>query len=246
MKEHITVAEIVNMLLRRWWIIVLSAMIFSVSVFFYSEYIVIPLYKTTGSILVASSLSTTGEVSQQNLVASQQLATTCKELLTRPDFLRSISEEVKAITGHEYPNVQLKEMIEVEPVNETEIIEITVKGSERKDLPVICNLIITKGCDEIKKARGGYPQALDLGRTPGAPYSPNTRANTLLFFFIGICVGGLIVFCIDFFDTRVKSRDDLTSKYRFPLLGEIPELAANTGKEDGYTYTYRDKGGKKE
>jgi len=236
------------MLLRRWWIIVLTAMIFSVSVFVYSEYVVVPLYKTSGSIFVDASLSQTGDVSQSNILASQQLATTCKELLTRPTFLSEVSEEVEAITGHHYPHYQLKDMIEVEAVNETEIMEITVKGSEKADLPVICNLILKNGCEEIQKVRGGYPQVLDLAANPGAPYFPNTRSNTLLFFFIGVFVGGVIVFCLDFFDTRVKSREDITSRYRFPILGEIPELVVsnNGDKDDGYAYTYRDKGGKKE
>ena len=246
MKDHITISEIVSMLLRRWWIIVITAMVFSVSVFFYSEYIVVPLYKTSGSIFVDASRSNTGDVSQANIMASVQLAETCKELLTRPTFLSEISEEVEALTGNKYPHTQLKEMIEVEAVNETEIMEITVKGSEKEDLPIICNLILTKGCERIQEVRGGYPQVLDLGTVPGKPYSPNTRANTLVFFFVGVLAGGLIVFCIDFFDTRVKSRDDIITKYKIPLLGEIPELVMNSsGGYEGYDYTYREKGGKK-
>ena len=34
----------------------------------------------------------------------------------------------------------------------------------------------------------------------------------------------VIIFLVNMFDTRVKSKDELVSKYNLPILGEIPSL----------------------
>ena len=245
MKNQITVAEIVNMLLRRWWIIALTAVVLSVSAFFYSQFMLVPLYRTDGSLFVNASRTQTSDVSQTNILASQQLAITCKEILTRRTFLSAVSEDVVTKGGHKYEATQLKKMISIKAVNDTEIMEITVSGSDRYDVKLICDSVLTLSSKELSNVmNAGQVKILDFAQLPKKPYSPNTRNNTLICFFIGILAGGLIVFCIEFLDTRVKSRDDLITRYSIPLLGEIPELIITQPKEAGYIYTYREKGGK--
>lgn len=249
MKEQLTVSEIVNMLLRRWWIIAFTAFSLAVVAFFYSQFMLVPLYKTDGSLFVNASRTQTSDVSQSNIIASQQLATTCKEILTRRTFLATVSEDVVAKGGNKYPPAQLKKMISIKSVNDTEIMEITVSGSEREDLKLICDSVLTLSANELSRViNAGQVKILDLGQVPERPYSPNTRNNTLICFFIGLLAGSLIVFCIEFLDTRVKSREDIVSRYDGALLGEIPELnITNSKKEDGYSYNayaYHEKGGK--
>ena len=252
MKEQLTLTEIVNMLLRRWWIIALTAFSLAVTAFFYSQFLLVPLYRTDGSLYVNASRTQTSDVSSSNLLASQQLATTCKEILTRRTFLSTVSEDVESKGGNKYPPAQLKKMIAIKSVNDTEIMEITVSGSEREDIKLVCNSVLTLAAGELSRViNAGQVKVLDLGQLPEKPYSPNTRNNTLLCFFIGLLAGGLIVFCIEFLDTRVKSRDDLVNRYSEPLLGEIPELLPSARKDEGrsysysYSYGYGEKGGKK-
>ncbi len=250
LKEQLTVSEIVNMLLRRWWIIAFTAFSLAVAAFFYSQFMLVPLYRTDGSLFVNASRTQTSDVSSSNILASQQLATTCKEILTRRTFLAAVSDDVVENGGHRYPPAQLKKMISIRSVNDTEIMEITVSGSEREDLKLICDSVLTMSANELSRViNAGQVKILDLGQVPEKPYSPNTRANTLLCFFIGLLAGSLIVFCIELLDTRVKSRDDIVTRYEGSLLGEIPELSLVIGKkEDGYShgsYAYHDKGGKK-
>lgn len=249
MKEQFTITEIVNMLLRRWWIIALTAISLTVTAFFYSQFLLVPLYKTDGSLYVNASRTQTSDVSQANILASQQLATTCKEILSRRTFLASVAADVKAKGGQEYLPAELKKMISIKSVNETEIMEITVSGSEQADIKLVCDSVLTLSAGELSRViNAGQVKILDLGQVPEKPYSPNTRNNTLICFFIGLFLGGFIVFCMDFLDTRVKSRDELINRYSQPLLGEIPELVTQVPKKEdnsSQSHSYDKKGGNK-
>lgn len=241
MKEQFSISELINIFLRRWWIIALSAIILCVSGFFYAQFIVTPLYRTDGTLYVNARRTQTSDVSTTNIMASQQLATTYKEILKRRTFLAQVAEDV----GNKYSVGELSGMITMSPLNETEIMEIKVTGEVPEDVYAICHSVLTHAPDElIRVVNAGSVKILDDGQIPKTPYSPNVKNYTLVAFALGLALGALIVFCIEFFDTRVKSRDDIINKYKEPLLGEIPALVLTPGKrEEGYSYS--EKGGKK-
>lgn len=242
MKEQLSIAEIINMFLRRWWILALSAIILSVSAFFYAQFMVEPLYRTDGTLYVNARRTQTSDVSQTNLLASQQLATTYKEILSRRTFLAQVAADV----GNKYTVTQLGKMISMDALNETEIMEIKVTGMVPEDIAVICNSVLTHAPDElIRVVNAGSVKILDQAQVPENPISPNVKNYTLIAFVLGLAVGALIVFCLEFLDTRVKSREDIVNRYEEPLLGEIPELAYIPSKKEE-SYSYHNKGGKTE
>lgn len=241
MKEQFSISDLINIFLRRWWILALSAIILCVSGFFYAQFIVTPLYRTDGTLYVNARRTQSSDVSGANIVASQQLATTYKEILKRRTFLAQVAEDV----GNKYSVSQLSGMISMSPLNETEIMQIKVTGEVPEDVYAICHSVLTHAPDElIRVVNAGSVKILEDGQIPKKPYSPDVKKYTLFAFALGLALGALIVFCIEFFDTRVKSRDDIINRYKEPLLGEIPSLVLTPGKRDE-GYSYGEKGGKK-
>ncbi len=241
MKEQFSISDLINIFLRRWWILALSAIILCVSGFFYAQFIVTPLYRTDGTLYVNARRTQSSDVSGANIVASQQLATTYKEILKRRTFLAQVAEDV----GNKYSVSQLSGMISMSPLNETEIMQIKVTGEVPEDVYAICHSVLTHAPDElIRVVNAGSVKILEDGQIPKKPYSPDVKKYTLFAFALGLALGALIVFCIEFFDTRVKSRDDIINRYKEPLLGEIPSLVLTPGKRDE-GYSYGEKGGKR-
>lgn len=241
MKEQFSISDLINIFLRRWWILALSAIILCVSGFFYAQFIVTPLYRTDGTLYVNARRTQSSDVSGANIVASQQLATTYKEILKRRTFLAQVAEDV----GNKYSVGQLSGMISMSPLNETEIMQIKVTGEVPEDVYAICHSVLTHAPDElIRVVNAGSVKILEDGQIPKKPYSPDVKKYTLFAFALGLALGALIVFCIEFFDTRVKSRDDIINRYKEPLLGEIPSLVLTPGKRDE-GYSYGEKGGKR-
>lgn len=221
MKEQLSITELIDMMMRRWWILAIAAVSLSIITFAYTEIFVDPLYRTDGTLYVNAQRTQSSDISQTNLNASQQLVTTYKEILSRRTFLSQIADDL----DNRYSIRNLSSMISMDSINETEILEIRVTGKVPQDVYDICHSVLIHASDElIRVVNAGSVKILDDGQIPTKPVSPNVKKNTLIAFIIGLALGALVVLLLELFDTRIKSREDIINKYEEPLLGEIPEL----------------------
>ncbi|MBQ6908026.1 MAG: hypothetical protein IJQ28_06580, partial [Clostridia bacterium] len=101
--------------------------------------------------------------------------------------------------------------------------EVRVVGKIPEDVCAVCNSILTHAPDElIRVINAGSVKILDKGQVPKSPFSPNVKQNALVALVLGIGVGAGIILLLELFDTRIKSREDISKRFPEPLLGEIP------------------------
>ncbi|MCR4692921.1 MAG: hypothetical protein K5664_03480 [Firmicutes bacterium] len=221
MNEKIGIADIIDMMIRRWWIWAVCAVVFSVSAFVYTQIFVDPLYRTDGTLYVNAQRTQNTDISQGQLNSSQELVKTYKEILSRRTFLSQVAEDLEG----RYSTGELKGMIAYGAVNETQILQITVTGKVPQDVYDICHSVLVHAPDElIRVINAGSVKILDDGQIPRSPVSPNVKQNSLIAFLLGIAVGAGIILLLELFDTRIKTREDIAGKFPEPLLGEIPEF----------------------
>ena len=221
MKDQLSITDIIDMLIKRWWIWVVTAIVAGVTAFTYTQIFVDPLYRTDGTLYVNAQRTQTSDISQTNLNASQALVSTYKEILMRRTFLSQVAADL----DNRYSVDSISKMITMDSVNETEILEIKVTGKVPEDVYSICHSILTHASDELVRViNAGSVKILDDGQIPTAPISPNVKNNTLIATALGMILGGIIIILLELFDTRIKSRDDIVTRYNEPLLGEIPEV----------------------
>ena len=160
-------------------------------------------------------------MTQYNLNASQQLVNTYSEILMRRTFLESVAKDI----DNKYSVAQLRQMLMIEPVNETEIMQITVTSNDPDDSYLIAHSVLMRAPDElIRVVEAGSVKLLDDAKKNTVAVSPNIRQNTLIGALIGILLGVFVIFLLEIIDTRIKDSESITSKYKEPLLGEIPSL----------------------
>lgn len=221
MNEKIGIAEILEMMIRRWWIWAICAATFSIGAFIYTQVFVEPLYRTDGTLYVNAQRTQDIDISQGEMASSQTLVKTYQEILNRRTFLSRVSADLDG----KYSVGQLKGMISYSSVNETQIMEIRVVGRIPQDVYEICHSVLTHAPDElIRVINAGSVKILDDGQVPTVPFSPNVKQNSLIALLLGVAVGAGIILLLELFDTRIKTREDITKKFPEPLLGEIPEF----------------------
>lgn len=221
MKEQLSITEIIDMMIRRWWILAIAAISLSIATFAYTEIFIDPLYKTDGTLYVNAQRTQSSDISSSRLSASQDLVNTYKEILVRRTFLARVANDL----DNRYTINDIKNMITMKSANGTEVLEITVIGKVPEDVYAVCHSVLTHAPDElIRVINAGSVKILDDGLIPKSPISPNVKQNTLVAFLVGLVIGALIILLLELFDTRIKSREDIIHKYEEPLLGEIPEL----------------------
>lgn len=232
LNEQISIIDIIDMLLRRWWLILVSAIICGALVFSYTTVFIDPTYESGGALYVNSASQTRpdGSVTAATITASQQLVNTYSEILQRRTFLEKVAQDL----NNKYTVDEIRNMILMVPVNETEILEITVVSKSSYDAYRIAKSILEHAPDElIRVVEAGSVKILDNAKENETPIAPNVRNNTLIGVLIGILLGALIAVLMALFDTRIKNGEEISQKYPEPLLGEIPNLGNDERERRG-------------
>lgn len=221
MNERINLVEVFRLFLFHWWKIALSAILAALLAYGLTTYYIMPIYTSRGSLYVNNNNSKSPTVNLADIASSQQLAYTCIELLTSDTFLSKVQE----YSGLPYTTRDIKRMLTLSPLNETEIIEITANTGNPEHSQMLVNAVLDNAYDEIiHVVGGGNVKIIDSANLPKAPSSPNVYRNVVLGFLLGAFLCMLLIFLIDVFDSRIKIESDLMDVKDLPLIGVIPDM----------------------
>lgn len=221
MNERINLVEVFRLFLFHWWKIALSAILTALLAYGLTTYYIMPIYTSRGSLYVNNNNSKTPTVNLADIASSQQLAYTCIELLTSDTFLSKVQE----YSGLPYTTREIKRMLNLSPLNETEIIEITANTGNPEHSQMLVNAVLDNAYDEIiRVVGGGNVKIIDSANLPKAPSSPNVYRNVVLGFLLGAFFCMVLIFLIDVFDSRIKIESDLMDVKDLPLIGVIPDI----------------------
>ena len=194
-KGQMNFVQILDILLERWVVILICAISVGIFTFLYSEIFIAPVYSSSALLYVNSNRQqVTEDISQQNIFSSRELVMTYAEILQTRTFLGRIAAEFNG----KYSSNQIKNMISMSALNETEILTISVRGIDADDVYKITKSIVKYAPDELEKVvEAGSVKILDDASPTTFPVSPNVRKNTFIGVFFGIFLGALVVIVLE-------------------------------------------------
>lgn len=227
MEREIRIDDLFKLYLSKWPILLVSFIGMAILAFVWSSYFVTPLYVSTGSIYITSQNPTAVEkdiretVNLTDLVLAQELAKSYEAILSSNTFLKAVAEEC----GYEYDYKELKKMVQITRIEETEIMYVRSVNPDPVVAQKIANTVIDLAPAEIERIiYGGQATAIDLAEVPEAPSSPNVLKNTVVGALLGLFLAAAVIFMVDLFDNKIKSMDDLEKVVELPVLGSVPEM----------------------
>lgn len=148
--EEISLRELIEILLKGWKLIAIITAICVLAAGVFSFFIIEPTYEAK-SVLMASfatdklaSISKNGESVEAilNTISTYPVLTiqTYKEQIKSPKVLQQVIEELN-LTKKEITRVQLRDMISLEAIKDTNLIEIKVTNSDPKLAADIANTV---------------------------------------------------------------------------------------------------------
>ena len=221
-ESEISIIDIINMMLTFWWFIVILAVLVGGATYTYFKLMAIPEYKSTSRLYInTEAQQTSTDVNTNAITGAVNLLPTYIEVLQSKSFLDLVSDDL----DNEYSESDISGMITLEALTDTNIIQISVQDADAHTAYLVCSSIVNNAPDEIARVFGGgstrlieYPEEAD----DSEPL--HTARNAVIGFVAGAAIAMVIIFLVNMFDTRVKSKDELVSKYGLPILGEIPNL----------------------
>lgn len=221
-QSQISVIDIINLALTFWWLIAIAAIIVGGSTYAYTKLTAVPQYESRATLYVTTEKeSKTDDVNATALRNTQVLLPTYIEVFKSTQFLEAVSDDI----ANKYNAKSILSMVDFVAIDETNLIDITVKASDSHDAYLISKGIINNAPEYILKVfEGGSVKTIEYPTESANAIDDHSFKRGLVGFIAGAALAMLIIFLVNLFDTRVKGAEELTQKYNLPVLGEIPGL----------------------
>ncbi|MBO5136136.1 MAG: hypothetical protein J6C17_02000 [Clostridia bacterium] len=234
--------DIIDLFIFNIRMIVTVTLVVTIATLIYSATMIVPKYQTDVTMYVNNTKVTiTDRTTSSDLSTSQMLVPTCINLINTDVMSSAVAEA----DGLGYSASQIKNMTSASQVGTTEILKITIKGTEPNDITKIANTYADI-VPEVIGGNGGIVEAcsirlIDKAKVPQAPYSPNVTRNTIIGFIVGLILSCSFILIREILDNRIKNESDLEEMFPIPILGTIPQIG--TGNKGHYGYYNNSKSG---
>ena len=221
-KQTIDLLELWEIFWTRKILIILCAFVAVVLAVVKITFFTADVYNANGILYVSNH---SNEVAQsENIVygsdinTARLMTTTYVEILSTRSFLTDVSN----IAGGEYSWGQIRRMMSISSLNDTELLRVNVNSDSPESAWKITNAILNQAKYKLGEVfAGGEVTVVEYAVVPAAPNGKNSSRTLMMALLAGIAIGCAIAFLLDYFDTKIRRSDDVAKRYNISILGEI-------------------------
>lgn len=224
MQEHIErqeeleidLREILEIVRRRLWIIVLCAVIGATTMFVYTKNFVVPQYSATSKMYIFSET----QLTSMNVSLSTSLTVDFIEVAKS----RPVMEEVIEDLGLKMSSSALASCINVTNPEDSHLLIIKVTTAEpvlSKDIANSMTRVVAKRVAEIMAA--DEPNVMEEAIVPDGPVDSGLKRNVLLGGLAGAALVILVLLLMYVLDDTVKDEDDVEKYLGVRALAAFPK-----------------------
>ncbi len=212
------ITEYFRILRRRWWIIVLMVALTTASAYAFSK-IQTNVYKATIYVLIKPS--------RTDLGLTQSAKTLLRSYVAWLDTQTNAQKVVDTLKL-DYTADKLRGEVTIASDDSRFVIQIDVKDQSIQIAGDVAQkwaelLQQWRDTENAKNARTDWVNAEVLGTPAIALSSPQTKVNTLAGAILGLVLGGVIIFVLEYLDAGIlRSPQDVERALAASVLGTIP------------------------
>jgi succinoglycan biosynthesis transport protein ExoP len=204
---------------RRWWWLLLLGLAIGCGAGYVVSRAMTPIYRASATLLV-NETQTPGTLAYNDILTSERLTRTYRELITQRPVLEDVIADLKLT----YTTEELKGMLSVEVIRDTQLIRVSAESADpqlaRRMADSTAAVFIEQNtANQI--SRPGAVSVVESATTPSSPVSPRTMLNTILGAFAGLVIAAGIALLLEYLDDTVKSAEDLAASAGLVALGAV-------------------------
>lgn len=180
-----------------------------------------PMYKSSTTIVLVNENkdSSTYNTTEQQL--NKNLVGTYSEIIKSRMILETVISNLKL----DYTSADLASNISVEAVDNTEIIKVSVSDANAKEATSIANEIAKVFMEKIQKIYNlNNVSIIDKAEDAIAPYNVNYVKDNAIYVLIGLALSCGTIFIFFYFDTTIKSSEEIESQLGLNVIGTVPKV----------------------
>ncbi len=222
--------QIFLLMLHKLPVIVAFTLALGLAAFIYSSFFAVPIYSANVKFYVNNQqgVSNSTKVQGSDITTARTLVNSYINMM----YTDLVIDEVASASELGYEPEQILSMVSASDVDEeAPIFIVTVRNPVPEYAQIIANTFADVAPGLIQGVvKGSDAEIIDRAKLPEKPVSPNVKRFTLIGLVLGFVLGAGLVLLLESLDARVKSSDYLTQTFELPVLGVIPNIAAEQGK----------------
>ncbi|MBR0447809.1 MAG: hypothetical protein IIX28_05030 [Clostridia bacterium] len=235
----VDLAHVVKVVWQRIWAVVMVSLITAVLGFMIAAFVIKPTYSASIMLYVNNSSFNVGDlgfsISSSELTAAQSLAKTYTVLLKN----RTTLERLITNTGVDYTWDEIYDMIESGPVNETEVMQVTVTCNNPYEAAKIANGIAAVLPQRITEViEGASMEVVDSAIVDTEKVAPSITLYTAVGFLVGMLLSVATLIIIALMDNTIHDEEYVIRTFGYPILGQVPNLYDPSAKRYAYAGAY--------
>ena len=221
--KNINLKELLEIVIKKWWLILLLTMTGFVMAYSFTAIFVTPIYEAKTVLFIgqeASGLESIG-ISLGQLQADSQLITDYKQIA----LTHLVIDEVMKNTGMNIAYNEFQSDVVIETIQDSRLFTVgfrhtdpqiakTVSDELAKQLTLSVSQIV--GVENIR--------ILDQAMVPQKPIAPNKFQNTIIGGLLGVIASFSIIVIMFLLNDTVKDEEDIETLIGVSVLGSIPKF----------------------
>jgi capsular polysaccharide biosynthesis protein len=236
MEQELSLRDVLGVLRRRAWIILVVVFVGVVLAALLSYVILPPVYQSETSLIVnekQNAAQPSDGVDYGQIQTYRSLAVTYAQIITSRAILQDTIDTLRLPETVE----QLTNMTTVQVKGQTEIIMVSVKDKDAARAALIANTIAHSFITQLPTLvnRVENVSVIDRAVPITKQVSPRPLLNIAVALVAALMLGVLLAFLVDYFDDTVKTPDDVKKLFGLRVLAVVPDMKAK-GATYGRTY----------
>lgn len=227
--EEINLKELFGYFFSKFVIIIVVTLVMIVGSCVYALCIQKPLYSSYTTIVLTRTSegeNNDASITQSDITLNQKLVSTYREIMKSRRVLNQVIKNLNL----NYSVGGLSSRITVATEKDTELIRISVSDSDpvlAKEIADEIAYVFSKEIIDIYNIKN--VSVIDYAEEAVNPYNVNIIKQTVIAALIGIVLSCGIIFIMFYFDTTIKSVEEVEQKIGLPILGSIPKSMYSKG-----------------
>lgn len=211
--------DYVNVLIKRWWVVALTLLAAAVAAYGVSK-LLPQTFRAQAVYLAFANQADNG----LNIVLRNSM-NSYRELVLQPDVLDQISQQL----GLDVSGERWMEDVNIQPRPDEQKIVIEVDAPTLDQAMAMADAVGARIVAEVNRINATLEgtariNVQQIQRARLVSISPHTRVNVLAGAILGLIVGVLLVFVLEYLDDTLKSSADVERFVGLTTIGAIPTV----------------------
>lgn len=226
--EEINLKDLFSYFISKIWIVIITFLLLVIFSVINTKFIKVPEYNSSTTIVLTinNDNELNNSITQNDITINQKLVATYRQIIKSRRVLDRVIEDLEL----DMEASDLSKKVSVTNETDTELLKITVSDKDPELAAEIADDIAKVFSEDIVDIYNiKNVSIIDKALVSDVPYNIKLVKDAIIFGVLGIVLGLGLIFVMFYFDTTIKSSEEIQEKIGLPILGIVP--ATDNGKK---------------